>query len=253
MNSSEAKEILLLYRPGTAELADPQMTEALALARQDPELGRWFEQHRAFQKAMSTGFQKIEVPAHLRTSLLARMQTQPTVIPPPALGRNPAWWRNPVWLAAAAAVVLLLGLAGLWRHPRPADRFANYRSRVLGEALRDYRMDVMTNDMRQVRQFMASRGAPADYDLTRGLEQLQLTGGGRLTWRSNPVTMVCFDRGDKQMLFLFVMKRSAVKDPPPITPQLAKVHQMVTVSWAHGDNTYVLAGPEEPDFVKKYL
>jgi len=253
VNSSEAKEILLLYRPGTAELADPQMTEALALARQDPELGRWFEQHRAFQKAMRAGFHQIEVPAHLRTSLLARMQTQPTVITPPALGRTPPWWRNPVWLAAAAAVVLLLGLAGAWRQPRPADRFANYRSRVLGEALRDYRMDVMTNDMRQVRQFMASRGAPADYGLTRGLEHLQLTGGGQLTWRSKPVTMVCFDRGDKKMLFLFVMNRSAIKDPPPKTPQLAKVRQLLTASWTQGENTYVLAGSEEAGFPGKYL
>jgi uncharacterized membrane protein YbaN (DUF454 family) len=223
------------------------MTEALALARQDPELGRWFEQHRAFQKSMRAGLQQIEVPAHLRTSLLARMQVQPTVVTPPA------WWRNPVWLAAAAVVVLLLGLAAVWWQPRHADRFANYRSRVLGQALRDYRMDLETNDMQQVRQLMASRGAPADYDLTRGLEQLQLTGGGRLTWRNNPVTMVCFDRGDKRMLYLFVMKRSAVKDPPPKTPQLAIVHQMVTASWVQGDNTYVLAGPEEPDFVKKYL
>jgi hypothetical protein len=89
--------------------------------------------------------------------------------------------------------------------------------------------------------------------MTQGLERLQLTGGGRLTWRSNPVAMVCFDRGDKQMLFLFVMKRSAVKDPPPETPQLARVNQMVTASWSRGDNTYVLAGPEEADFLKKYL
>jgi hypothetical protein len=100
---------------------------------------------------------------------------------------------------------------------------------------------------------MASRGAPADYDLTRGLGRLQLTGGGRLTWRSHPVAMVCFDRGDKQMLFLFVMKRSAVKDPPPETPQLAKVRVLLTASWTRGDNTYVLAGPEEADFAKKYL
>lgn len=247
MNSSEAKEILLLYRPGTAELADPQMTEALALARQDPDLGRWFEQHRAFQKAMRAGFQQIEVPAHLRTSLLARMQVQPTVITPPA------WWRNPVWLTAAAAVVLLLGLAGIWLKPRPADQFANYESRMVSEAQREYRMDLVTNDMRQIRQFMASRGAPANYDVTPGLKRLQLTGGGQLTWRSNPVTMVCFDRGDKQMLFLFVMKRSAVKDPPPETPQLAKVNQMLTARWTRGDNTYVLAGPEETDFLKKYL
>ena len=74
-----------------------------------------------------------------------------------------------------------------------------------------------------------------------------------MPFRSNPVTMVCFDRGDKQMLFLFVLKRSALKDPPPETPQLAKVNQLVTASWSRGDNIYVLAGPEEADFAGKYL
>ena len=65
--------------------------------------------------------------------------------------------------------------------------------------------------------------------------------------------MVCFDRGDKQMLFLFVMRRTALKDPPPEKPQLAKLHQMLTASWTQGDNTYILAGPEETGFDKKYL
>ena len=244
MNISEAKAVLLLYRPGAS---DPQMVEALALARQDPELGRWFEQHRAFQQAMRAGFQQIEVPAHLKTSLLMQHPAQPTLAP------LQAWWRSPVWLSAAAAVVFLLGLAGIWLKPRPADRFANFQSRMVSEAQREYRMDLVTNDMRQIRQFMARRGAPADYDLARGLEHLQLTGGGRLTWRSTPVTMGCFDRGDKQMLFLFVLKRSALKDPPPETPQLAKVNQLVTASWSRGDNIYVLAGPEEADFAGKYL
>jgi hypothetical protein len=247
VNSAEAREILLLYRPGTADPAEPQMAEALEFARQEPELGRWFEEHRAYQKAMRAKFRQIEVPAHLRTSLLMQKPTPQALIAPQA------WWRSPVWLTAAAAVVLLLGLAGAWLKPRPADRFANFQSRMVSEAQREYRMDLVTNDMQQIRQFMASRGAPADYDLTRGLAQLQLTGGGRLTWRSKPVTMVCFDRGDKQMLFLFVMKRSALKDPPPETPQLAKVREMFTASWTHGDNTYVLAGPEEAEFVKKYL
>jgi hypothetical protein len=123
-------------------------------------------------------------------------------------------WRRPVWLTAAVAVLLLLRLAGVWLRPRVANRFGNYQARMVGEAQHEYTMDLVTNDMRQVREFMAQRSAPADYSLPRGLARCQLTGGGRLTWRSNPVTMVCFDRGDKQMLFLFIMKRSAVKDLP---------------------------------------
>ncbi len=248
MNTSEAKQILLLYRPGSADAAaDPQLAEALELAVRDAELGRWFEQHRAFQKAMRAKFQQIQVPAHLKTSLLIRAaaQQKASILQP--------WWRSPLWLGAAAVVVLLLGLVSVLLKPRAQDRFANYEARMVSEAQREYRMDLVTNNMQQIRQFMAERGAPADYRVPQGLERLQLTGAGLLAWRSHPVAMVCFDRGDKQMLFLFVLRRWAVKDPPPETPRLAKVRQMDTVSWTRGDNTYVLAGPEETGFAKKYL
>jgi hypothetical protein len=247
VNRSEAQRVLLLYRPGTAETGDPEMLEALDLARSDPELGRWFSQHRAFQKAVGARLRQIEVPAHLRTSILAQAQVQK-----PSVGRPQPSRLNPVWMAVAV-VLILVGLAGLWLKPRPAGQFANYRARIVSGALRQYQMDIQTNDMRLVRQDLASRGAPADYILPQGLERLHLTGGGRLTWRSHPVAMVCFDRGDKQMLFLFVMKRSALKDPPPAKPRLDKVNELLTASWSQGDETYLLAGPEEADFLQKYL
>ena len=247
MTPQQAKEILLLYRPGVAVVEDPDMTAALDLARQDPELGRWFEQHRAFQQQVRQKLNDIEVPAHFKTSLLARH-----AVPPPII-TLPVWWRRPVALAAAAAILFLLGITAFWLQPRSANRFAHFQDRMVRTAIREYRMDLVTNDMQQVRRFLADHGAPANYDVPQGLDKLQLTGTGFLRWRSNPVAMVCFNRGDNQMLFLFVMNRSALPDPPGETPEVGRTADLVTASWSRGDKVYVLAGPEEPGFEGKYV
>ena len=243
MNSSEARKILLRSRPGSLADQDPEVVEALNFTRLDPDLRAWYEQHCAFQAAVRSKFRQIEVPADLKARILARQKVVPLQV----------WWHNPVWLAAAAAVVILLGLGALLIQPRTHDRFADFQARMVSTALREYRMDVVTNDMREIRQFMAAGGAPSNYVVPKGLERFPLTGGGLLRWRSNPVAMVCFERAPNQMVFLFVMNRSAVKDPPPSTPQVGKVNKLQAAAWTVGDKTYLLAGPPEADFVRRYL
>ena len=234
----------MLYRPGTADAEDPEIIEAMAVARRDPELARWFERHVAFQSAMRAGFQQIAVPDHLKVELLTGLK----------IIRPSVWWQRPVWLAAAAVVVLALGLAALWLRPAVPDRFVNFQEMMVSKAENvAYAMDWPTNDMSALRTALATRGAPANYDVPKGLARLQLTGGAALTWRANPVSMVCFNRGDNQMVFLFVMKRSALKDPPPERPLVVKISAMTTVSWTKGDEAYVLAGPEEANFLQKYM
>ncbi|HWQ90106.1 MAG TPA: hypothetical protein VN673_00425 [Clostridia bacterium] len=243
MTPSEAKQVLLLYRPGRNDEEDPEIRSALALTRTDPELALWFEQHCAFQNAMRAKLRSVPAPVDLKAAILGQSR----------IVRPAFWQRPPAWLAAAAALVLLAGVATVLLRPGLPDRFVHFQNRMVGTALREYRMDIVTNDMSQVRTFLASRGAPGDYEVTPGLERLKLTGGGVLRWRNHPVSMVCFNRGDEQMLFLFVMDRSAVKDAPPETPEVTTTHELATVSWSKGDKTYVLAGPEESNFLKKYL
>ncbi len=242
MTSAEAKQILLLCRPGTSDLHDPEAAQALELAREDADLGRWYEEHCTFQTAMRRKLRQIEAPADLKARILAQRKIVPL----------PVWWRSPRWLAAAAAVVLFAGVLAVVIRPHAPDRFANFQARMVGAALREYAMDLKTNDMRQVRQFLATKGAPADYVVPQGLERLPLTGGGFLRWRNHPVSMVCFDRGGGQMLYLFVLDRSAVQDPPPATPQLADLPKLQVASWTRDGRTYLLAGPKEPDF-QSYL
>ena len=243
MTSQEAKAILSLYRPDTRDAEDPEIIEAMGVARRDPELGRWFNQHQAFQAAMQAKLREIKVPEHLKAALLSQQR----------IIRPSVWWQRPVWIAAAAAIMLLLTLVPTWRRPTVHNRLRDYQETMVSRVLLQYRMDLETNDMSQLRKYVATKGAPADYELTRGLAKLQLTGGAALSWRTNPISMVCFDRGDKQMVFLFVMKRSALPDPPGEIPKVVRISDYLTASWTRGDKTYVLAGPEEPDFARKYF
>lgn len=247
MTPAEAKVILQAYRPGTTDAADPEVAEALRSARQDPELGRWLQRHEAFQVALRDKLRKVRAPAALKEALLASRK----VIPLRPWRQRPAVWG---W-AAAAAIVLLLGGVLLWRPPSPAvpDRFVHFRDRMAGYAQRQYGMDIETEDMTRLRDFLRRGGAPADYEIPPSLKQRSLTGGGVLKWRGNPVSMVCFDRGDGKMVFVFVMSRSALKDPPPPTALSAKLGSYATVSWSQGDKVYVLSGPDEPDFAAKYM
>jgi len=242
VNSQEAKRILALYRPGSAEAEEPELREALEQTRQDPRLRQWFEQYCAFQEAMRQKFRQLEVPPGLNDSILAKNKIVAPLV----------WWRRPAWLAAAAAIVILLGLSAFWPDQRQGDQFADYRARMVRTASRQYRMDMLTNDHNPIRRFFATNGAPADYVLSKGLEPLSVTGAGLLRWADTRVSMVCFDRGDQQMLFLFVVNRAAVKSPPPATPQVRKVFDLQTLSWSQGSNVYILAGPEDPRMLQKY-
>jgi hypothetical protein len=243
MNREQAKEILMLYRPGTVDAEDPEVEHAIEFARQDAELARWFENHCRFQQSMRTKFRAIEVPEHLKVALLAGQKIVPLQ----------PWWQKPVWLAAAAGIILLLTLVPFLPRPVVPDHFANYREMMVSFALRNYGMDWHTNDISQLRQLIANKGAPSNFDLPPALEKLKLTGGGVLSWRSNPVSMVCFDKGKNRMLFLFVMRDAGLKDPPMTpNPELTKVSSYQTASWRSGDKTYVLVGPDDPEF-KSYF
>ncbi len=176
MSPTEAQSILLSWRPGHGDLRDPEVGAALEVARNDPALSRWLEKHSDFQRAMAKGFQAIPVPADLRSRII---HARPRIIEPDR------WWRSPAWLSAAAAVVLLLGVAAWWVRPPAENSLSVFRSRMVGAVLRQYTMDIVTNDMVQIRAHLAGQQAPSDYVLPEKLTRLPVTGSRRISGAAN--------------------------------------------------------------------
>ena|SRR5438552_1350798 len=108
MNTSQAKEKLLLYR-GQIDDADPRFQEALAQARRDPELAEWLREQASCYHAIQSKLRALEPRSDLAEKI---MQNRP--IP---FRRD---WKQ--ILELAAAIIISAGITAvsmkLWQRDR---------------------------------------------------------------------------------------------------------------------------------------
>lgn len=251
MNRDDAKDILLLYRPGTADAAEPQIAEALALVRQDAGLATWFKEHSARQEAVRDRFREIPVPAGLKEQIISEQRARERVVV----------WKVNAALAVAAVVLMAFVFAGLWfHHPAADNSLAVYQNRMVGVALRGYAMDFMTNNSQEIRAYLNQNRAPADYVLPAPLQKIAMAGCAVESWQGTKVSMICFrtgkplPAGEQSDLWLFVADRNTVKNPPPAgAPQLAKVNELMTATWTQGNRIYVLGTKGDEETLRQLL
>jgi hypothetical protein len=251
VNNKEAREILILFRPGTADEEDPYFHQARQMARTEPELARSFKEHCEAYVALRRKFQAIPIPPGLKEQILSER-----IVQRPPFQR---YW-GPL-LAAAAVLALMVSIdTGLWPFHSRSDQYAPYRKRMTETALRGYSMDLRTTDPAQIHDFLKKKNAPADYSLPAGLQTAAVAGCVVSSWQGHPVSLICFKTGrplppgDQSDLWLFVADRMAVANAPPTGgPVFARVNKAATVSWSEGDKTYLLAAVGDEALLRRYL
>ena len=255
MNRDEARQILLLYRPDTADATDPQVAEALALAKSDAELSRWLTEHGARQKKLGEKFRQITAPAGLMQQIISEQAASQRM----ALSR-----RRFTRIAVATAALVMMFLVGMFwfnqRGPVDDDTLAIFEQQMAGYALRGYAMDLQTNDAGQIRTFLKQQHSPADYTLSGPLQQAALAGCTIKSWQATRVSMICFRTGKplapgaQNDLWLFVADQKTVKDAPlDSTPQIAKVNRLVMATWVENGKLYLLGTSADESVLRKFL
>jgi hypothetical protein len=254
---NDAKTILLLYRPGTADAEDPQIAGALALAKREPELARWLEEHCARQEALRAKFRQITVPAGLKEQIISEQAARAMTV-----SRQR---RNTVFAAVAAmaaVAILLIVLSSSWlpRRPNNDNTLAIYQNQMVRIALNGYQMDLTTNNSEPIRAYLALKQAPSDYVLPAALQKAAITGCAVEGWQNVKVSMICFRTGrplppnQSSDLWLFVVDRASVKDAPEIgQPRFAAVKGLITAAWAQGDKVYLLGTEGDESTIRKFL
>jgi hypothetical protein len=130
---------------------------------------------------------------------------------------------------------------------------------MMGMNLRYPAMDLETNNLQAIRQELAKHGEIDNLPFTVPLDKTAGTGCASLRWHGKSVSMICFNSGKNGKpknpdLFLFVIDKTLVKDPPPGVPLISQARKsLVSGSWTSGDKTYVLAALGNEDFLRKYF
>ena len=242
MNSEEAKRLLEVYRPGSADADDPRFAEVLDQAGRDPELSRWLKAQNRFDALMAEGLRTIEAPADLKASILASRR----VI------RVPFWRETRVRLAMAACAVGLAVL-GTSLFGQRAPRFPEFREELVARAWDgDAHLDFESSDVVRIRQWLAKQQAAPDLSLPSGLQNARIHGCRMVEVHNHRVPMLCLSEGSRH-LHLFVVDGAMFAGLPPAeTPDFQKCGAWKTASWQQGERTFVLTGLKYQAFVSKF-
>lgn len=253
MNPNEAKLILLRHRPDVPAAADPEISEALALAGSDPELARWLAEQVVRQKQVRQQFRAITAPPGLREQIVSEHQ---------AGGKIIYWHRQTLLLAAAVVVAaVLIGLPFWFRSQRPAGAdLAVYQRQMAALALRGYGMDLTTHDPAQIRGYLAQNHAPADFILPAALQKAALAGCAIENWRGAKISMLCFTTGRplptgaSSDLWLFVVDETAVSDAPAgLSPQISHLNRLAAAIWHQDGKLYLLGTTADENMLRTFL
>jgi len=264
MDKNEAKLLLQACRPNGQDDSLPAFAEALALVERDPELKAWWEARKAFDRAIASKLQGVAVPADLRATIMAGRRIE----------QMTPRYRLPYWLAAAAVVVLGIGLAPRYwpsttkvaslptAHVAPAPQplpdghaLANhdYEKGVFDYLDSDAMSLAMTSpDHDLVAAWLKQRHSPTG-NIPGKMVSLPSAGCQTFAVHGHTVSLICFSLADGGYAHLFIVDKGALSDPPGNSPEFQKNGEWFTATWSDDGHSYMLATEDSADQLKRLL
>lgn len=240
--------MLQSYRPGGRDAEDPAFAEALALARQDPELKAWFERECALDTAVSERLRQSPVPADLHQAILAGHRSQRR-----AGSSLPwSWWRSPA-LAWAASVTILVAAGLYFRDGAPSKPVAPmsitaYRNAMAANLNAGFVFDVRNSEPGQLRDWLTKQGVFKNLELPEILRGSTAIGCKVFEYENLKPALICFTLPDKQVVHLFVVEARAFDGTwVGPDPSLCRSDRWNACFWRNDEQVFLLMSGSEVD------
>jgi hypothetical protein len=285
MDIEQARHILNAHRPGRDDAEDRALfEEALAQTERDPELAEWFAEQSRLDDLMRDALRNVEPPADLLAAILASAKTSregeapaepafsvvseestarqeprpPNENPGLPVGatrrQNP--WITPTWLALAATVALAAGV-GFLVMPRGGPRVPLAEvDAAIPQMTRAHEHPFATDDgdIGKIRAWLASNHGATGFDVPAGLRGIHGMGCEVASVNGAKVSIVCFEMPGGGAAHLYVMDRSALRNPPPADhAEIQRRDGIAMASWSDARHSYILAMAGSDNAVRALL
>ncbi len=232
--NNQAKLLLNAYRPGGGDATDPAFAEALAQARQDPQLRTWFEDVQQFDQAIAGKLREVAVPANLRSTILAGAK----------FSEPRRWWRGSrIWAVAAVIAVCASAFAFWLGKDSGLDSWQTDSLAVLeGIEAGTTDLDIENPQPAHLIEWLRAKAAPVPAAVPNALAAHPTFGCKMIDTNGRKVSLLCFNLGDREQAHLFTTPRAGLKlAPPEQHPIFSRHRNWNLASWRSGEDVHMLA------------
>lgn len=194
----------------------------------------------------------VSPPAGLRDEIIAAMERSV----PLESGRNSSWWRFGVPLAAAAGIAVAFVFSA--KTPKLDEGGSVSVERSVGSAVPvsfvqsqaiatlespDFSLDLKDSDQKVLFDFIISEGRVCPSGcVPSGLEEVPGLGCRVIDVDGKPGAIVCFKRGENEVVHLVIFKRSDVSGELPCDshPEIEQSGDWAIARWEEAGRAFVL-------------
>jgi hypothetical protein len=245
MDKQNVRAVLSAYRANETFADDGRFEAARQQTETDPALAQWWKDEQDLDRLIAAKLAGVAAPAGLKSQLL---NPERRSFPSRAM-----WPRKMAMLAAS--IVLLAVFFGSWSGLfQPATSLAEYRDEMVSFIRLDPPLDMKSSQLSQVTAFLKEHGAPSGLHVPGQLQQLGPVGCRTLRFRGGDVALICFRRGDGDLMHMFVIDRKAMAKVKSMEePQFAVEGDWMTAAWTDDEHTYLLAAKGSRESLAKLL
>ena len=248
MNQQQAKFILRSYRSGQSAGDDSELSKALQLAENDPELNSWKSREEEFDAKMRLKLGGVRVPAGLKQRISDGL-IQKKLTP-----RRTFLQQRWVWAAAAVFIfswisIYITGSLTTSDEKKLVTALATYLDHEW-----DHVFDVPARDFTEAKAWLASRNEPIHFKTSEPLSSSQTYGCKVFTWKGHPATLVCFRPKEVgEVVHVVLIPANAAPGFKSELPVLNTAKGWSSAIWRSGDQVYVALTHASRDKLAKVI